>query len=99
MTATTARFVLMEFYLNLFHHADKATADKYYAFIEPYLIKLNPHEEYIKEAAVFRSQMVHQKKNLSYADSLNCVMARRLGTKVLTGDSGMKGLPEVEFVQ
>ena len=91
--------VLMEFYFGVYHFVDKNAADQYYGFIEPYLIKINPHEEYLKEAAEYRSVMLRQKKKLSYADSLNCVMARRLNTKVLTGDLEMKDLPDVEFVQ
>lgn len=90
---------LMEFYFVLYNNYGKEAADQRYAEVVPYLVVFQVHDDYIKEAAAFRSQMLRKKKKCSYTDSLNYVMAKRLHTKVLTGDKKFQGMPHVEFVQ
>lgn len=49
------------------------------------------------EAAEFK--LIHNKKEVSWADCIGYVTAQKLGLRFLTGDSQFKGLPNVEFVK
>lgn len=51
----------------------------------------------IKEAVKFR--LDHKKRNLSMADCIGYVVAKKLGIKFLTGDKEFEGMPNVEFVK
>ena len=56
-------------------------------------------EEIIKNAGIFRSEMLKKKKSLSYADCINYSIANKLKLKLLTGDDDFKRLKNVEFVK
>ncbi|MBI4210839.1 MAG: hypothetical protein HY544_05020 [Candidatus Diapherotrites archaeon] len=54
-------------------------------------------DETLKDAIRFRKE--HKKKNLSYADCIGYIYAKRNGIKFLTGDMQFESLPNVEFVK
>ncbi len=68
-----------------------------------YFLKLNTFQiididkEMVLEAVKFRIK--NKKKNISWADSIGYVLAKKNHLRFLTGDSQFKDLPNVEFVQ
>ena len=84
-----------EFYIYLLRTNGKAEAEKKLASIAFTTIPLST--EVMKEAAEFKQ--VHNSKELSWADCVGYMTARQLGLKFLTGDSGFKDTPHVEFVK
>lgn len=54
-------------------------------------------EDVVKEGALMRLR--HFRLNLSMADCIGYVLARRLRVKFLTGDRQFEGMPNVEFVK
>jgi predicted nucleic acid-binding protein len=54
-------------------------------------------DEVISEAMVFRQKF--KKRDISYADAIGYVFARKNDVLFLTGDRQFKDLPGVEFVQ
>ncbi len=66
--------------------------EKYFPFIVDF------DDDIIMEAAKFRLQ--HKKRNLSMADCIGYITARRWGVKFLTGDKEFEEIKEnVEFVK
>lgn len=53
--------------------------------------------ELIKEALLFRQQF--KKRDLSYADAIGYIFAKRHNLLFLTGDRQFKDLPGVEYVE
>ena len=51
----------------------------------------------IKEASEFR--LLHRRKDMSAADAIGYITARRYGLRFLTGDRQFRGLAAVEFVK
>ena len=84
-----------EFYIYLFRANGKAEAGKKLASIAFTAIPLST--EVMKQAAEFK--LANNKKEFSWADCVGYVTARQLGLKFLTGDSGFKDMPHVEFVK
>jgi len=58
---------------------------------------VEPDEDTIIEALAFRAQ--HNKRDLSYADCLGYIYARKHSLQFLTGDEQFRDLPGVEFVK
>ncbi len=54
-------------------------------------------DDTLKEAIKFRKE--HKKQDLSYADCVGYVYAKRNNLKFLTGDNKFENLPFVEFVK
>ena len=91
--------VVFELYHRVYHKADKEKADAILDLVTGNLKVIDMSLELIKEAAIFRSEMLKKKKDLSYADCLAYIAARHLKVKVLTGDKEFEGLDNVEFVK
>ncbi|MBI4918299.1 PIN domain-containing protein [archaeon] len=72
-----------------------------YNFADAVLVSLSKtvsvSDEIVKEALLFRKQ--NKKKDLSYADSIGYVFARKNNLLFLTGDQQFKELPGVEYVK
>ncbi|MEK6968035.1 MAG: PIN domain-containing protein [Nanoarchaeota archaeon] len=90
---------ILEFYHRVYHIAGKEKADDSLDIVigSNKIIDLNL--ELIKQAAVFRSEMLKKRKQLSYADCVNYMVAKNLKVKLLTGDNDFKELENVEFVK
>jgi predicted nucleic acid-binding protein len=56
-----------------------------------------PNKAEIIESIEFRRK--HSKRNLSYADCLGYIIARKRGLKFLTGDIQFENMPNVEYVK
>ena len=91
--------VLLEFYHKIFHTDGQQKAD---GFLDAVLAGTQIVElsiGRIKAAGKKRSEMLRQKKKLSYADCLNLVVAEEFKAAVLTGDKEFRGLPATEFIE
>jgi len=95
----TTHLTLLEFYYGIFHEAGKAAADEMIEIILSYLKIIPLDLKTIKDAAIFRSEGLKQKKKYSYADSVNYSIARHLHVPFLTGDQAFKDVPNVAFVK
>lgn len=91
--------VLLEFYHHVFHERGKINADNLFDAItaKTEIVKLN--DERIKKTGQKRSEMLKEKKKLSYTDCLNIVIAEEKNAKVLTGDKEFKEMENAEFVK
>lgn len=91
--------VLLEFYHHVFHERGKPTAENLFSAVtaKTEIVKLN--EDRIKKTGEKRSEMLKEKKKLSYTDCLNVVIAEEKNTKVLTGDKEFKEMKNTEFVK
>ena len=69
----------------------KEVIDKYYLSVVDY------DRQIIEEAANFRQE--HKKRNLSMADCIGYIIAKRLHIKFLTGDKEFSDIDNVEFVK
>lgn len=86
---------LYELHFSILKRLGKESADFYF---NKYLtLKIDIAEEDIISGSEFK--LKHSKKNISYADALDYVIASRIGLKFLTGDKEFKGMPNVEFVK
>ena len=65
--------------------------DKYSRFV----VKID--KEIVKEAMNFR--YINVKKDISIADCIGYILAKKLNIKFLTGDKEFENLPNVEFVK
>ena len=59
---------------------------------------INIDEEVSKEAGVLHSEMRKSKKDFGLADAYVLAVARRISSKVLTGDFHFKGVKEATFI-
>jgi len=96
----TSMLSLMEVYSRIFHAENEGTAEEILGNIVVNF-KILPLDDIsiIKEAGVFKSKMLKEKHHLSYTDSVNYVLAQRLGIKILTGDEDFRSVKGVEFVK
>jgi len=96
----TSMLSLMEVYSRIFHAENEGAAEEILGNIVGNF-KILPLNDIgvIKEAGVFRSKMLKEKRSLSYTDSVNYVLAQGLGIKLLTGDEDFRGVTGVEFVK
>ena len=90
--------VLLEFYHKVFHEMGKEKADQLFGALKAKTTTIRLTDDRIKKTGKKRSEMLKQKKKLSYADSLNLVVAEEFKTKVLTGDKEFRDLAHAEFV-
>lgn len=91
--------VLLEFYHKVFHTDGQQRADELFDAVLAGTRTVELSLERIKAAGKKRSEMLKQRKKLSYADCLNLVLADEFDAKVLTGDKEFEGLPKVEFIR
>lgn len=91
--------VLLEFYHKALHEKGKDKADQLFNILTAKTETIKLNSERIKKTGLKRSQMLKQKKKLSYTDCLNLVIAEEFNTKVLTGDKEFKGMKNAEFVE
>jgi len=91
--------VLLEFYHKTLHEKGKDKADQLFNILTAKAETIKLNTERIKKTGLKRSQMLKQKKKLSYTDCLNLVIAEEFNTKVLTGDKEFKGMKNTEFVE
>ncbi len=97
--AFITELVLLDFYHTVFHENGKEKAEELFNAILSKTTAVKLNEERIKKTGQKRSEMLKQKKTLSYTDSLNLVIAEEFKTKVLTGDKEFKNLPHTEFIE
>lgn len=88
-------FNIVEIYSSVLNDFGEEIADKVYDKLKKAVVEVE--DAVLKEAVKFRK--VHKKKNLSYADCIGYVYARRNGLKFLTGDKEFEHLENVEFVK
>lgn len=93
--SVTSEFNLYELHYNLLRRYGEKIANEYYDIFAEYRTAVSPED--IKAASAFRLE--RKRDDISYADALGYVIARRRGMKFLTGDKAFKNLPGVEFVQ
>jgi len=97
--AYITELVLMEFYHKIFHEEGKEKAEEIFHTITTKIETIKLNAERIKKTGEKRSQMLKERKKLSYADCLNLVIAEENKAKVLTGDKEFKNLKNTEFVE
>lgn len=90
---------LLEFYHQVYHRIGKDTAERFYDHLKAYCKVEDLDDEIIKGSAAFRSSMLGEGKQPSYADSVNYVTARIIGARLLTGDREFEDMEDVEFVR
>ena len=94
-----SEITLVELYHHIYHNDGAEKAELIYSSVTHYLNTAKMDDEIIKNAGIFRSEMLKRKRSLSYADCLNYSIADSLKVKLLTGDEDFRGLRNVEFVK
>jgi predicted nucleic acid-binding protein len=94
-----SEITLVELYHHIYHREGFETAEIIYSSVTNYLNVAKMNDEIIKNAGIFRSEMLKKKKSLSYADCINYTISKEWKIKLLTGDEDFKGLSNVEFVK
>ncbi|MEW5760721.1 MAG: PIN domain-containing protein [Candidatus Thermoplasmatota archaeon] len=89
----TTKLNLIEMYYAILRDFDEEKAKKHFYFYLPFVREIQ--DETIFEALKFR--LIH--RNLSYADCIGYTMAKKIGTKFLTGDREFEKLENVEYVR
>jgi predicted nucleic acid-binding protein len=92
---TITVFNLVEFYYCSLVEKGERQAQDWYEHLSQNLTPLL--DDAIFEAMEFRIR--HRKLNLSYADAIGYIAARRLGLQFVTGDESFKSLPNVIFIK
>lgn len=92
-SVVTTYFHLFELYYNLIRAHDKETVNKFFERLKEFCIELR--FEWIIDA----SELKLKNKNLSYADCLGYIVAKKLGVKFLTGDKEFENLANVKFMK
>jgi predicted nucleic acid-binding protein len=94
-----SEITLVELYHHIYHKEGLDLADMIYTSVTNHLKIVKLDHDVIKNAGIFRSNMLKQKRSLSYADCVNYTLANKLILKLLTGDEDFWGLANVEFVK
>ena len=93
--ATISVFNLAEVYWVVLNKLGQQQADLTYEEYRPAVVELD--DDTLKEAVKFRRD--HKKQDLSYADCIGYIYAKRHEMNFLTGDKEFEALPNVEFVK
>ncbi len=93
----TSMLNLMEMYFAALRDNSEDYADRAYLAFRQNVSEIR--DEDVKEGMLTRLRLKARRLDLSYADAVGYAMARRMGSKFLTGDRAFKGLPGVEFVK
>ena len=88
-------FNLAEFHYKVLRDFNKELADELLEEYEPFAVAID--SETIKESNDLK--LLHRTKNLSSADVIGYITARRYGLKFLTGDRYFQDMAGVEFVK
>jgi predicted nucleic acid-binding protein len=94
-----SEITLIELYHHIYHNEGLDLADTIYTSVTNHLYIAKMDHDVIKSAGIFRSDMLKQKRSLSYADCVNYTLSGKLNLKLLTGDEDFRGLKNVEFVK
>lgn len=94
-TATLTIFNLAEIYWVVLNKLGAKQADEVFQEYRSAVVDID--DDTLKEAIRFRK--THKKRDLSYADCVGYVYAKRHGMKFLTGDKEFEDLGHVEFVK
>lgn len=94
-SVTITIYNLAEIYWHAINEYNQEQADEIYKKYKDAVIDID--DETLKEAIKFRKE--HKKKDLSYADCIGYIYAKRHNMKFLTGDKGFEGIGNVEFVK
>jgi hypothetical protein len=86
-------------YHHIYHNEGLEVADTIYSSVINHLNIAKLGHDIIKSAGILRSNMLKQKRTLSYADCVNFTFTKNLGLKLLTGDQAFRGMENVEFVK
>lgn len=86
---------LAEVYYYLLKNYNKKTADYWISVLDIKLIEIS--KEISLKAAEFR--FIHNRKKISFADSIGYITALKSGMKFLTGDKEFENFENVEFVK
>ncbi|MCH8073994.1 MAG: PIN domain-containing protein [Proteobacteria bacterium] len=92
---TITQFNLAEIYWFALLRLDAKTASTIFDRFRPCVVDVD--DATLKEAIQFRK--THKKRDLSYADCIGYIYAKRHGLRFLTGDKEFEDLPNVEFVK
>ena len=98
-TSYVSEITLVELFHHIYHNEGERTAELIYSSVIHHLNIAKLDQDIIKNAGIFRSEMLKKKRSLSYADCLNYSIAKKQKVKLLTGDEDFKGLENVEFVK
>jgi len=95
----TTKLNLMEIYYDYLSKKGRVVAEKIYSYLKNSAIDLD--DDLIKEAMNFRLEIKtkNPKSNVSYADAVGYIAAKRNMVKFLTGDREFGDLDNVEFVK
>lgn len=93
----TSAFNVLEVYATLLRRLTPAEAEEKARAILEIVRDISP--EVALDAAQFRQEMRHRRRDCSYVDAWGYAAARSLGMPFLTGDPSFKGVPGVEFVR
>ena len=93
--ATITIFNLAEIYWVTFNKLGETEADEIYEQYKGALVNIN--DDTLKEAIKFRKK--YKNKDLSYADCIGYIYARKHNMKFLTGDKAFENFPNVEFIK
>jgi predicted nucleic acid-binding protein len=94
-----SEITLVELYHHIYHNKGAERADIIYSSVINYLKVTKMDNHVIKNAGIFRSDMLKRRRSLSYADCINYAISKKLKVKLLTGDEDFKGIRNVEFVK
>lgn len=92
---TITIFNLAEIYWHAINKYPIPEALKFYEEYKDAVAEID--DETLKEAIKFRKE--NKKQDLSYADCIGYIYAKRHNMKFLTGDKEFENLPNVEFVK
>ncbi|MCK5559561.1 MAG: hypothetical protein KAJ51_03165, partial [Thermoplasmata archaeon] len=70
-----SEITLVELFHHIYHNENLVEAEIIYSSVVNYLNIAEMDEEIIKNAGIFRSKMLNNKKSLSYADCINYSIA------------------------
>lgn len=90
----TSIFHLIEVYWSILNNFDEKKAEESYTKFRDCVVDID--DITLKEAIQFRKH--HKQRDLSYADCIGYIYAKKQGLLFLTGDKEFKEFPHVAFV-
>ena len=95
----TSEFNMLELAYALTRDYGEEKAIEILRTVRAFIAIVQPRDEDYARASTLRLELKRQGRNLSLIDALGYVLAKRLNTRFLTGDSEFKGLDGVEYVR
>lgn len=93
----TSLMNLIELYYLVLRDDGESAADKSYLAFKQYEVSITDHD--IRNAMKFRLGSKARKEDVSYADAIGYIIAKRYGVTYLTGDDAFEGFPNVLFIK